>query len=286
MKQLRFAEILLTSLREKKARRVTFDVQRTVIDGANDTGKSALLKSIYRCLGAVPPRIHDRWLRADVKALLKFSIDDVPFSILQDGDSYTVFDGWGQVVRRCTSVTSQLAPLLADMLDIQLRLVSRQNEIITPPPKYIFLPFYVDQDEGWVSSWTSFTTLQQLANWRRDLIDYHLGIKPNEYYQTKGQLAQLEAEIAEPRNRHAALQAILKDLQQRLKRVDFSFNIDDYQEQIRRLLVECESLRQKEEKIKEQMVTMYNRQASLAAQIDIAKHAMAEVSEDYRYVTE
>ncbi|MFZ4438066.1 MAG: hypothetical protein ACOYOS_06525 [Syntrophales bacterium] len=286
MKQLRFAEILLTSLKEKKARRITFDSQRTIIDGENDTGKSALLKSIYRCLGAIPPRIHETWRNANVKALLKFTIDGVPFSILQDNDAYTVFDGERHVIRRCTSVTNQLAPLLADMLDIQLRLVSRKKETIAPPPRYIFLPFYVDQDKGWGTNWDSFTSLQQLTNWRNDVIDYHLGIKPNEYYMAKGQLAKLEENIVEPQSRYAVLKNILKDLRQRLKRVDFSFNIDDYQEQIERLLIECESLKKKEEAIKERMVTMYNRQALLASQIDIAKHAMAENSNDYHYVTE
>lgn len=286
MKQLRFTEILLTSIKEKKARKITFDSHLTIIDGENDTGKSALLKSIYRCFGAIPPRIHERWRSADVKSLLKFTIDGKFFSILQDGESYTVFNGEGQVVKRCTSVTNQLAPFLADILDIELHMVSRQNESITPPPKYIFLPFYVDQDEGWGSNWSSFTSLQQLSNWRRDVIDYHLGIKPNQYYQTKGKLAQLEAKISEPQSRYAALQSILKDLRQRLKRVDFSFNIDDYQEQIKRLLVECESLRQKEEKIKENMIAMYNHQALLAAQIEIAKHAMAEVAEDFHYATQ
>lgn len=286
MKQLRFTEFLLTSLKEKKAKRILFDPHLTIIDGANDTGKSSLLKSIYRCFGAIPPRIHTRWKSSNIKALMKFSIDDVDYSILQDGDTYTVFDMNMNILKRCSSVTQELAPFLADLLDFRLQLISQQNDTMTPPPAYLFLPFYIDQDEGWNSNWSSFTRLQQFKDWRSDLVDYHLGIKPNDFYVAKGELAKLEMSVKEPLNRYNALKGILANLKLRLNHVSFSFDINDYQDQVRRLLVECTVLQRKEEELKDIMVPLYNRQASLSAQVEITKHAMSEIAKDYKYVVE
>ena len=61
MKNLRFHELLLASEVEKTARRVRFHKDATVIRGDNDTGKSSIIKSLYRTLGAEPQNIHARW---------------------------------------------------------------------------------------------------------------------------------------------------------------------------------------------------------------------------------
>jgi recombinational DNA repair ATPase RecF len=52
MKRLVFRELKLISYKEERARRVAFHPRRTAIIGDNDTGKSSILKSLYRTLGA------------------------------------------------------------------------------------------------------------------------------------------------------------------------------------------------------------------------------------------
>jgi len=285
MKRLIFDELLLTSLKEKAARRVRFHPEMTIVKGGNDTGKSSLLKSLYRCFGATS-KVNGKWLAADVKGLLRFTVDGVRYSLLQDGDCYTLFDAQDSVIRQCRSVTNDLAPIMSDLLDFKLLLVSRQMDLITPPPAYLFLPYYVDQDSSWQKNWMAFENLQQLSNWRRDVVEYHVGIKPNEYYIDKGSLAQLQDRIKEPKDRCAALDAILKDLKHRLQKVDFSYDIDAYAEQVKELLVECDGLSKKEEKLKDKLVGLYTRKTSLEAQIEIAKRAISEVGKDYKYASE
>src|ERR1035437_10205510 len=142
MSNLRFHEILLLSRRERAARRVMLGEYVTVVLGRNDTGKSALLKSIYGSFGAKAAVIHPRWEAADVTSLVRFSVDQIPFTMLRSGSFYAVFDGNGRRVFSGTSVAKEIAPFLADLLGYRIVLTSRNNEVGPPSPQYLFLPFY------------------------------------------------------------------------------------------------------------------------------------------------
>jgi hypothetical protein len=71
--------------------------------------------------------------------------------------------------------------------------MDKTGKIIVPPPAYFFLPYYVDQDKGWLESWASFANLGQLSNWKRDVTEYHTGIKPNSYYKTSAEVERLKS---------------------------------------------------------------------------------------------
>lgn len=93
-----------------------------------------------------------------------------------------------------SGVTANLAPKLADILDVKLRMQSRGGEFVIPPPAYFFSPFYVDQDTGWQRSWSSFASMQQFENYRQSLALFHAGVRPNEYYAA--QADKIEADRA------------------------------------------------------------------------------------------
>src|SRR5690625_7590659 len=76
-----------------------------------------------------------------------------------------------------------------------MKTYNRTNKLITPPPAYFFLPFYVDQDSGWKKNWSSFAYLTQLKrNWKRDIAYFHTGIKPNEFYEIKSKIEMYNKE--------------------------------------------------------------------------------------------
>lgn len=236
-------ELLLISLREKRARRVTFHPRTTIVKGVNDTGKSSLIKSIYRCLGASPPTVHGKWKAANVIGALTFAIDDGLYTVLQDGKRYTVFDGSRNVVAAFDSVTLGLGPHLAGLLDFRLKLTNRDNQLTTPPSAYIFLPFYVDQDKGWADAWASFAKLSQFPDWKKDLTEYYTGIRPKEYYRAKGESESLQEELKPLVERHDVLQSVLLDLERRLRLAEFSLDVEAYRREIRELLIACDGLK-------------------------------------------
>src|SRR6478609_2276270 len=183
MKEFKLREILLLSLTEQKAKRVPFNKNRTIILGKNSTGKSCLIKSIYQTFGATPQNIHPRWIEANTISLVHFSIDKIPYSILKNNKTYCIFDSDGSKIGQYNKV-SDLSIHLSNLFDFKIQLTNKEGEIVTPPPAYLFLPFYADQDKSWASNWASFTNLY-LPNVKLDIINYHTGIKPNEYYEAK-----------------------------------------------------------------------------------------------------
>jgi len=91
MKKFVLQEMFLISMSEKKAKKVKFHPQTTLILGGNDTGKSCLLKSIYSTFGAEPSTIHPNWKDAEVTSLIKFNVKDNDYYILKYGKWYAIF---------------------------------------------------------------------------------------------------------------------------------------------------------------------------------------------------
>ena len=60
-------------------------------------------------------------------------------------------------------------------------MLNRKEEAITPPPNYMFAPFYIDQDASWDRPWASFRSFYLIPS-SKTLAEYHSGLKPNEYY--------------------------------------------------------------------------------------------------------
>lgn len=135
--------MLLLSQKEKKAKRVSFDKHRTLIYGKNHTGKSSLIKSIYRTFGA-EPLLNSKFKNANVASLVKFELDGEKFQILRDGKRFSIYDSNDVSLGIFDSVTKELAPFLSNLFDFTPLFQSQNRGFIIPPPAYLLLPYYVD----------------------------------------------------------------------------------------------------------------------------------------------
>ena len=97
-----------------------------------------------------------QWKEAVSKILVQFTVGDREFSLLRNGSSFTIFDKTGKPLDSFKSVTKGLGIYLAQLFQFGIKLTSQSGELITPPPAYQFLPFYIYQDKGWVETWNSF----------------------------------------------------------------------------------------------------------------------------------
>jgi predicted nucleic acid-binding Zn-ribbon protein len=286
-KKLVLEEMLLLSLSEKRARKIAFDRSRTIVRGDNQTGKSCLVKSIYRTFGAEPP-LHPRWKKADVSSLIRFTVDQVRYAILKHGsaDAYSIFDDNNKLIDTFDSVTTGLAPFFANLLNFKIKLPDREQKQITPPSNYLFLPFYIDQDKSWASNWSGFQRLQQLPNWRDAIINYHTGIKGNEWYQAKGEADQVKNEIKKLTDEKGVLRNVLDNLQEKLANVQFDISIESFKQEISELLKECILLNAEQLKLKARLVDLHNHRIIIDTQIKITEQALNEARRDYVYMVE
>ncbi len=280
-----FKEILLASFREKKARRVRFDPQVTIVRGNNETGKSSLLKSIFRTFGAEPAKVHSAWIDADVRTVVRFEVGGAEFALLRHGNSYAAFDGRGTLAGRFQGVTSDLAPFLARLFGFGLKLPNRAGASIPLPPAYYFLPFYMDQDASWGNAWAGFSKLEQFPNWRRGVIEYHAGIRGNDFYEAQAAKLEAEGELNKVRRKREGLQEVYGRLSERFLAAQFAVDFSAYKAEVDELLTQCDRLREREERFKVRISELRNQRQSLKTQLDITIHAREESRKDYEHAS-
>lgn len=285
MKRLIVSEILLISETEKKARKETFDPIRTIILGSNDTGKSSLIKSIYQAFGAEPAKVNPRWKAAEVKILLKFTIEGIAYQILRDQSYFAIFAADGRFIKAFTRVATELAPFLADLFSFGLVLASRTDEPQIPPPAYLFLPFYMDQDAGWQGTWSSFANLWQYSSWRDSLVEYHTGIRNNAYYNTNAELIRKRASQAEALGAERGIAVVLGKLARDTTFSTFSLEPSVYSERIERLLKESQVLAGIEDELRSDLAKLASEAALLQARLAIAEKALGEISDDFKFLS-
>lgn len=285
MKKFVLSEMMLLSNKERKAKKIKFTGNRTLIYGKNGTGKSCLIKSIYKTFGATPPADHPTWKELNPISFVRFSVKNVNYSILKDGKFYGVFNSKDKLINVFRSVSNELGPYLANLFDFKLKLQNQQNLIITPPPAFLFLPYYIDQDVSWQNNWRSFAQLQQIKTYREPIVSYHTGIKPNEYYTTKGQIEGYTTRLKELDDERIVLRNVLAKVKEKISNVNFNINIEEFKEEIKQLLIQYDALKQNQERLKSKLVDLYNLKIIAESQLTIAKKTLNDSRKDYNYAT-
>jgi hypothetical protein len=280
VRMLRFSRLCLLSQHEGKAFSLNFSSEATVLQAANGLGKSAVLKSLYDALGAEPPRIDLPWRSAQVETLLDFTVDDVPYAILSGQGSYAVFDAGGALQLRTRSIGNDLTDYLAKLLDFRLEMLNPQEQAVTPPPAYMFAPFYIDQDAGWKQPWTSFKRLY-LNNSPKTLAEYHSGIKPNEYYEAQARRNLMQVQRRELEAEREVLQQTLRKMQQVVTDIVLSFDLNDFQEESAQLLEESRKLHQDQSDYRQRLANISEERRLWLEQRDLVKATLAEIDENF-----
>lgn len=285
MKKFILEEIMLLSNREQRAKKVLFDPKTTIILGANDTGKSSLIKHIYWTFGAELPSINDDWKSAQVSCVVKFFVDEKRYILLRDDKFFALFDENSNLIGSYTSVTNELGPVLADIFDFKIKLLSRSGLEIVPPPAFYLLPFYVDQDSGWVQSWSSFKRLDQVAKWRKPLIEYHLGIKTNEYFEIKNQIDIIRLKLEDLLIQQKAVQRTVDHIKNDVESINLALNVESFKAEINELIINLKNLQGLRENFRAELVNYSNTRNTIENQIAIVTRTLGEVRADYSYAS-
>jgi hypothetical protein len=285
MKSLRFQKLYLCSDLERSGRTATFDQAKTVILGQNDTGKSCLIKSIYAAFGADPYKVNANWQSLKVDLLLEFTVDATAYRILRTGSFFGLFDGKGHLIWEGLGVVGGIGPQIAALLDFKLTLQDRSGEQVVPPPACCFLPFYIDQDIGWLRTWNSFASLQMFESYKHDVAYFHAGLLPNEYYVAKGTKLEAERTKTELKIERRALDRAAKRLRARDRQtLRFDLNPDAFGQKVDALLNECEELQHKQDAIQRVLSDMSSKRAALLEQKDLEANALVELDADYDFL--
>ncbi|MBK3664799.1 hypothetical protein JJE66_26675 [Bradyrhizobium diazoefficiens] len=258
-----------------------FSPGATVLAAGNGFGKSALIKSLYDTFGADPHRIDESWRKAHVISAVDFEVAGDAYTAMKIAGTYMVFDATGQKILQTTSVTRELSPFMADLLDFRLLMTDKREQVLIPPPAYAFAPFCIDQDKSWSEPWKPFRGMY-LPNSDASLAEYHSGLKPNAYYVARAERDRLAVELRGVQAQLQGLRDALEQIRSVQPEAGIYFDLKDFEAETNSLLAECSELLNQQNAHRTKLSELIDARALWTTQIDIAKAALAELDEVFK----
>lgn len=293
MTKLVFEQLMLLSLRSKAARKLDFHPKVTILTGENNRGKSSIIKSLYYAMGTeIPNLMTQKWKHSEPIYALKFSVNDQTFIIIRDGRWYGLFDGLHNLLGTFGSITKEggLTHKFSELFGYTIKLEhTKTKELHLISPAHFFLPYYIDQDKGWTSVWnSSFDALNQLSDSRDKMIEYHLSIKPEEYYKLGIQLDRIQRDISTLRIEKNSIINTKESIENRRNpsEIKLAFDLNSYNNEIEQLKQQISELSSLQAKHRSSLINLENKKAQIHSEIVSVQFQMKEIQKDYKYAFE
>lgn len=287
MKSLVIKEALILSKTEKKARKIAFSPATNLLTGENDVGKSTLIKILYNTLGADVPQLNNsRWKKARAVCCVKFALGGEDYYIIRDEKFFGVFDAKKQLINRHVGLSGErgivhfLNPLLKFSIELERK---EDSKLGLAGPAFYFLPFYIDQDNGWTASWTSFNGLQQFNRYRTNMLEYHLGVRPQNYYDAKRRSVEIDDEMRDLRAQKDTLVAVRTSYHKRKAARQVDLDPAVFRKEIEQLVDKYNEVYGRQQDVLHKLKQVRNERHGLENEIAILRRAINELEGDYTY---
>jgi hypothetical protein len=154
------------------------------------------------------------------------------------------------------------------------------------PPAYLLLPYYIDQDKSWNDNWNAFEFLGQYENWRGAVIEYHTGLKPNEFYVAKTEFDKLKDITEEKLKEIKTMKGLLDNVNKTIAIVDFTVDINVFKQEVEELIKLSSDLQKNQSQYKSSLSNLYSQKINLENQQKVVISVLGEIKKDLRYVTD
>ncbi len=287
MQKIIFEEMMILSNTKKKAVRVKFSPHKNLILGKNNVGKSTLIKSLYHSLGADAPKLDNRtWTNDNPIYCVKFSVGGVSYYIVRDERSFGFFNLEKKLISRHRGITKDegIAHIINKLLDFNIELEAKDGAMRMASSAYYFLPFYIDQDEGWNNSWSSFNRLKMFNNYRKEMIEYHLGIKPQTYYDALSQLNGLKKEFTKLSAEKTTLVDVRDKYKSRKQFQKVDLDPEAFKKELEELVDTYNEIYSKQKNHLNLIKNSRNEKLGIKDEINILEASAKELEADYTYL--
>lgn len=243
--------ITIVDLTNKEAKRVHFSKDKNLLTSErNHLGKSVIMKSIYYTLGAevfFPNPIKS----VNLLTYIDFMIDGCAYRVCRLNKSFVIYKN-GNFIKKYISVTD-FGDALENIFKLQINLVGKDalGTITKCPPAFYYMPFYVDQENGWAANSSSFDRMGQFdLPQRKNSYFFHLGVLDNDYVQKNKLQKANERKITQLTNDNQKYLTVIDTLQNGLDDAQLSFDVSSLerainarQEEIKKVLEEIAKAR-------------------------------------------
>lgn len=273
----------LLSYQEKKARVINLDSDIVLINGKNHVGKSCILKSLYRGLGAEIKKIPESWSKANIIILLYFTIDNVSFKSLLVGNDLYIFNPDGSIRFKIKVGNSKGNEQLNLFFGIKISQLNMGIPYI--PAGAIYMPFYIDQDAGWSEPWSSFVKIGNISE-KTNVRQFLTSIVDETYFSKKKELATVESKLHKVTSELKTYYAIAYDVKKKFKQLDVATTIEGFQDKINEYLERLKQLREEQKDAMRLLQTLYTKKAYLELTIKQLQKHIKDMKKDFNYAME
>lgn len=282
MKNFLFESIWLLSPLEQKARWFQFHPKKNLVVGRNHTGKSTLIKSLFRTLGARPTGELAKWDERAI-SVIGIRVQERRYRVVHQSGNRAIFDHDGALIAVADNHQDWSAAF-AGITGFNLVLTDKNGATVPADARCFFLPFYINQDGSWQSKWDTFTGMQQYKAPIGAVLDYFAGIKPPEYYSIHSKRAQVKSRLDELQREARLLERARERIAKSVPLTAVKMDASNFEEEITRLTTEVTELNKKQERIRDTTVREQEIVESIGLQIDLAHEALATYDNDAKYL--
>lgn len=274
---------MLLSYSEKKARIINLDSDFVLIKGTNHVGKSCILKSLYRALGAEIKKMPDTWDMSTVILILFFTIDKVRFKSLLIGNDLYVINPDNSIRFKEKIGSESLSKNINSLFGVNLKQVDDSGQSI--PVGASFMPFYIDQDAGWTETWSSFSKVGNLSD-KANVRQYLTGLVDDSYFTYKKTLTSVERKLKKTISEFRSYQLLSEQVSSKFRPLQLEIDVNDFKEKINSYLEKLKLLREIQNKHLRLMQELYSKKTYIELNIEQLKKNIKEIEKDFQYALE
>ncbi len=237
------SSITIVDLTNKEAKRIAFAPGKNLLtSGKNHLGKSVVMKSIFYTLGAdvyYPTPI----TKLNLLTYIDFSLDNYQYRVARLKNAFVVYCD-DTFVGHYGSVGA-FEEKLSELFKLEINLVAKGEEgiIVRCPPAYYYLPYYVDQENGWAANSYSFDRMTQFdLPQRKNSYFFHLGVLDSSYVTITKQQKTNNKQISILDAAIKKLRTVVDTLKEGLDDTQMSFDTESLEKAIRARHAEIKSL--------------------------------------------
>lgn len=260
MSKIIFKELLIADIGKKTAQLVRFTDGKNLLTSSNNhVGKSLICKSLYYTLGA-EAFFSDTWKRVNSLYWLIIDVDGNEYKIVRKNYMFTIYEPNGCIVKLFR--VKELTEYLNKIFNLDIKLVAKDGNktIISSAPVFMYLPYYIDQENGWTPDTESFDRLSQFSKPQRKIsLFYHLGIYGEDFVEKSLKHKELLDEQAKEDQEYQDCKRIVDYLQDLLnKNGNILADETELAEKIRQNKAKLDALLFKLEKLKGEIIKLEN----------------------------
>lgn len=217
--------VTMVDLTNKEAKKIEFsDSKNLITSEQNHLGKSIIMKSIYYTLGAevyFPNPIKE----INLLTYIDFILAKKSYRISRLNGAFTLYRD-GEFVEKYSSV-SALGDALNKIFKLEINLVGKDQDgtITQCPPAFYYMPYYIDQENGWSTNSFSFDRMTQYdMPQRKNSYFFHLGVFDNYYVEASKNQKANERKIVILEKENEKLSTVIETLRVGLDDTQMSFD--------------------------------------------------------------